>query len=99
MIGTGIKRAPAKNTNPFPAKNAKGKSHKAVAASTGKDDTQGGGDHEMAAVAKRMTKGMPAGPGVERTTPQPYRGKNSRGHSFKTVVDEWCEGNRKDYRA
>jgi len=98
MIGTGIKRDPSRKTNPHRGKNAKGKSFKAVAKSTGKDDTQGGGDAETARVAKSAAK-MPNGVGVGRTTAEPYRGKNSRGQSYKTAVDEWCKGTRKSYRS
>lgn len=98
MIGTGIKTQPSRKTNPLKAKNAKGRSFKTVASSTGKNDTQGGGDAETAKVAKRASK-MPNGVGVSRTTAEPYRGKNSQGQSYKTAVDEWCKGTRKSYRA
>lgn len=98
MIGTGIRKEPGRKTNPYPAKNAKGKSYKTVASRADKG-SDGGGGAETAKVAKSAGKGMPPGVGVGRTTAKPYQGKNSQGQSHKTVIDEWCSGKRKSYRA
>jgi hypothetical protein len=63
---------------------------KTIAPSTGKDDTEGGGDHEQAETAKRMVKGMKNGPGKENGPgPKPFMEKSGPGKNsgFKTMSD------------
>jgi hypothetical protein len=95
-VGTGTNKQPGRKTNPFKAKNAKGSSFKTIASKKGGN---GGGAKEVAKVAKSAGKGMAPGVGVSRTTVEPYRGKNSQGGSYKTAIDEWCQGKSKSYRA
>lgn len=113
MIGTAVARGKRKSTTAagpeFKIRN--GKSFKTVNKSTGADDTDGGGDAEVAAVAKRSTKGMRPGIGLPRDrVVEPFRERNKEGQSFKTVgpknnngdagaaVDAWCKGKRSSYR-
>lgn len=112
MIGDAGARGPRKSTTAagpeFKKKNAKGQSFKTV---DGMRKGDGGGDDETAEVAKRSTKGMRPGPGVEKPAEMFDAVKNMRsGRSFKTNypkdetsdagsrIDEWCSGKRKDYR-
>lgn len=77
----------------FTKKNAKGRSHKTVAPSTGKDDTKGGGDKEVSKAAKRATKGMKPGTGFGETQePESYMARNSKGQSFKNIASREPKG-------
>jgi hypothetical protein len=70
-----------------------------------------GGDSETHKVAERMTRGMRPGIGLPRDrVVEPFRERNSKGQSFKTVgpravkgesgeaVDSWCRGKRSTYK-
>jgi len=73
--------------------------------------SDGGGDADTAAVAKRSTKGMRPGIGLPRDkVVEPYRDRNGAGQSFKTIgaknnngdsgaaIDQWVMGKRKSYK-
>jgi hypothetical protein len=112
MIGDAKAHGAPRNSKTNPFKTRRGRSAFQLSpTSTGKNDTQGGGDEEVAKVAKRSTKGMRPGIGLPRhSVVEPFREKNSRGQSFKTVapraantdsgaaVDRWCRGQTKGYR-
>lgn len=113
MIGDAFAKGKVKSTTDagpvFKKKNSKGKSYKTV---DGMRTSDGGGDDEDAAVAKRSTKGMRVGTGVEDPAKMFDSVKNMRnaGKSFKTItprnndsdsgshVDEWCKGKRASYK-
>ena len=112
MIGDAKARGPARKSGSNPFKVKRGRSaYQLSPASTGKDDTVGGGDKETERVAKRSTKGMRPGIGLPRNrVVEPFRERNAKGQSFKTVgprdvknesgraVDAWCRGKRSNYR-
>lgn len=113
MIGTAQAKGKVKSTTSAgPVEKARGMKRKGVAPRINLPAmSDSGGDNEQHAAAKRSTKGMRPGIGLPRDkVVEPFRDKNSKGQSFKTVgarnnssdaggaVDEWCRGKRASYR-
>ena len=116
MIGQVMARGKVKSTtSPGPVEKARGMKRKGVAPRLNLPAmADSGGDNEQHEVAKRSTKGMRPGHGVERPAKmfdsvENMRNGTGKGKSFKTSypktendagsrVDEWCSGKRKDYR-
>lgn len=106
MIGDAKARGKVHSTTSdrpvFKDKKSKLGTLKTIAPSTGKDDNDSGGDHEQHATAKRMTKGMKPGTGLNdgakhMPTPRrtiPPRSQNDSGGR----IEEWCQGKRSDYK-
>jgi hypothetical protein len=113
MVGNAGAKGPKKlsGVTEYKDKRSKRKSYEAVDSTPATDS---GGDREGAAVAKRSTKGMRPGTGVEKPAQMwdavnNMRHGNSKGSGFRTSypkseddagsrIDEWCSGKRKNYK-
>jgi hypothetical protein len=114
MVGNaGAKGKVKSTTSAGPVEKAKGMKRKGVAPKINLPAmSDGGGDNEQKAVAKRSTKGMRPGTGVESPAKMwdAVSDMRNAGKSFKTLmprneksdagslIDEWCNGKRKGYK-
>jgi hypothetical protein len=106
MIGDAAARGKRHSTRAhgpeFKKKNSRGQSHKHVETSTGKNDTDSGGDVLTRKTSRAMHSGGPRAAGArmsDKQAPHKQREAKELKHVDQgDIINEWCRGKRGSYK-